>query len=251
MEGVDVHICIATDGAAGSVAEGYEEAREQLALVRAEELRKAVAILGGTLHNLGYRDSGMQGDIANQHPDAFINAEDDEAIGRVVKLLREIKPEVVLTHDETGGYFHPDHIQCWKIATQAFTMAANPQKYPDLGPPHQAKRLYYSAVPRSWTKFAARMMRLRGKDPTQIGRNKDIDLTKLGIPNEKIHTQIDIRPAWETKRAASREHASQGGGTSFMRLFPTWLQKRIFGRESFMRAFPPAPDGFKETSFFE
>lgn len=73
-EGVDVHIAIATDGAAGSVAEGYETAREQLATVRAEELKKAVNILGATLHNLGYRDSGYIGDPANQHPAAFIQA---------------------------------------------------------------------------------------------------------------------------------------------------------------------------------
>ena len=109
-EGVDVHIAIATDGAAGSVAEGYEEAREKLAAVRAVELEKAVEILGGTLHRLGYRDSGMKGDVANQHPDAFINADHFSAIGKVVKLIREIQPHVVVTHDETGGYFHPDHI---------------------------------------------------------------------------------------------------------------------------------------------
>lgn len=250
QEGVAVHIAIATDGAAGSVAEGYEEAREQLAAVRAVELDKAVAELGATLHRLGYRDSGMPNDPANQHPDAWINADDYEAIGRVVRLIRETKPDVVVTHDETGGYYHPDHIQCWKIVTPAFTAAADPEQYPEMGEPHQAQRLYYSAVAKSFFKWRIAIVRLRGEDPTQVGRNKDIDLTRLGHPSEKIHTLINIRQYWDAKIAASQHHASQGGGTTFLRYMPLWLFKILFGRESYMRAYPPVPDGYQETDFF-
>ena len=249
-EGVDVHVAIATDGAAGSVAEGYEEAREQLAAVRAVELDKAVAELGGTLHRLGYRDSGMIGDVANQHPSAWINADQDEATGQIVALIRQLKPDVVVTHDETGGYFHPDHIQCWRIVTPAFAAAADPEQYPDRGPAHQAERLYYTAVSSGLVKIRIALVRLRGEDPTQVGRNKDIDLTKIGLPSEKIHTLINIRPYWGAKIAASQHHASQGGGTTFLRYIPLWLFKLLFGRESFMRAYPPTPDRFREYDFF-
>lgn len=248
--GVDVHIAIATDGAAGSVAAGYEAAREELAAVREKELDRAVGVLGGTLHRLGYRDSGMQGDAANHHPEAFVRARESEAVGRVVALIRELKPQVVMTHDETGGYFHPDHIMCWRVVTAAFFAAGDGGAYSDVGEPHQAQRLYYTAVPERWIRFAVWVQRLRGKDPTKMGRNKDIDLTKLGIPNRKIHAAVDVRSAWEVKRRASAEHASQGGGTSSSRLLPNWLMRWVMGRELFIRAHPPVADGFREYDLF-
>lgn len=248
--GTAVHIAIATDGAAGSVAEGHEESRHNLVEVRAKELDAAVAILGGTLHRLGFRDSGMTGDPANQHPEAFINADLHEAIGRVVRLIREIRPQVVITHDETGGYFHPDHIMCWKIVTPAFHAAGDPTQYPEYGPAYQPQRLYYTAMPQRWIKIFIALMRLRRQDPTQAGRNKDIDLTKLGMPTERIHAHIDIRPVWETKQRASAEHASQGGGGAFVRLLPRWVVKQVLGRELFMRAHPPAPNGWREQELF-
>lgn len=250
-EGVEVHIAIATDGAAGSVAAGYESVRAELAAVRHEELKAAVAIIGGILHQLDYRDSGYINDPANEHPDAFIQADENEAICRVVKLIREIRPQVVITHDETGGYFHPDHIFCWKITTAAFHAAGDPQQYPDAGPaPFQPERLYYTTIPNRWIKLAIFLMRLKGQDPTRGGRNQDIDFTQIGVDPAKISTIIDIRDSWQEKRLAGTQHSSQGGGTSFSRLLPNWLQRQLFGREAFMRAHPPAPPGLRENDLF-
>lgn len=249
--GVDVHVAIATDGAAGSIDEKWQGDRSRLAEARAEELKAATNILGVTLHNLGYRDSGYIGDKANKHPDAFINADEDEAICRVVKLIREIRPQVVMTHDETGGYFHPDHIQCYKITTAAFHASGDPEKYPGVGPaPYQPKKLYYSAFSSRWTRFLVRLMRLRGQDPTRVGRNKDVDMTRLGVDPAKITTKINYRDYWDIKRAAAAEHGSQGGGTSFTRLIPEFLQKLIFANETFMLAYPPPAPGLKEKDFF-
>ncbi|MCA9972988.1 MAG: PIG-L family deacetylase [Anaerolineales bacterium] len=250
-EGVEVHIAIATDGAAGSVAEGYEAARERLAEVRAQELETAVAILGAHLHTLGYRDSGYINDPANEHPDAFINADETEAVGRVVRLIREIRPQVVITHDETGGYFHPDHIFCWQITTPAFHAAGDPAQYPDVGPaPYQPQRLYYTAFPNTWVKVFTFMMRLRGQDPKRAGRNQDIDFTQLGMPPGKIHARVPYAPYWELKQRASAAHSSQGGGTGASRLFPVWLQKRLLARDTFIRAYPPVADGYREDDLF-
>ncbi|MEM7334060.1 MAG: PIG-L deacetylase family protein [Chloroflexota bacterium] len=249
-EGVDVHICIATDGAAGSVEEGFEDARDDLVTVRAKELETAVDIIGATLHNLDYRDSGYINDPANEHPDAFIQCDETEAICKVVKLIRELKPDIVITHDETGGYFHPDHIQCWKITTPAFYAAADPEQFPELGlPPHQAERLYYSAFSNTWVKIFRGMARLRGQDPTKMGRNKDIDMTRLGMDPKKIHARIKYNPYWDIKMEASKAHASQGGG-NFARRLPAWFQKRWLATESFMREYPKVPDGFRETDLF-
>ncbi|MFQ5399551.1 MAG: PIG-L deacetylase family protein [Anaerolineae bacterium] len=249
--GVDVHIAIATDGVAGSVVEGFQGARDQLAAVRAQELAAAVTILGGTLHTLGYRDSGYIGDPANEHPSAFVQADEQEAVGRVVKLIRELRPQVVITHDETGGYFHPDHIQCWKITTAAFHAAGDPAQYPEMGPaPYQPQRLYYSVFSNRWVKFAIWMMRLRGIDPTRYGRNQDIDMTRIGVDPAQVTTFIDYKDFWERKQLAGAQHPSQGGGTSFSRLLPEWLQKRIFGKETFILAYPPLENGRRETDLF-
>ncbi|PIE79668.1 MAG: GlcNAc-PI de-N-acetylase [Chloroflexi bacterium] len=250
-EGVDVHIAIATDGVAGSVADGYEEALNELVAVRAKELDAAIEILGAKLHKLNYRDSGYINDPANKHPEAFINTDEYEAVGKVVKLIREIQPQVIVTHDETGGYFHPDHIHCWKITTAAFAAASDPQQYPEIGPaPFQPERLYFTAFPNSMVKIYTILLRLRGKDPTAQGKNKDIDFTRLGISPKKIHARIDWREYWETKLAASAQHASQGGGTSQSRAMPVWIQKRLFAKDNFIRAYPPVPDGYRERDLF-
>lgn len=250
-EGVDVHICIATDGAAGSVAEGHEDARADLVAVRTVELDKAIAILGGTLHKLNYRDSGYINDPANQHPEAFINVDTDEAVGRIVKLIRDLKPDVVVTHDETGGYFHPDHIRCWEITTKAFAVVNDANAYPEAGEPFQPSRLYFTAFSNSWLKMYTRIIRLRGGDPTAQGRNKDIDMTRLGIEKEKLHATVDYRNYWDVQVKASAAHASQGGGSGGpFRVIPKFLRKRFFAKNSFIREYPPVQDGFQEDGLF-
>jgi len=251
-EGVDVHVAIATDGAAGSIDEKWQGDRSRLAEARIDELERASKILGVQVHNLGYRDSGYISDPANEHPSAFINADKVEATGRVVKLIRTLRPQILVTHDETGGYYHPDHIQCYVITTAAYHAAADPEQYPDIGPgPFRPQRLYYSAFSNRWVKFIMAYMRLKGQDPTRAGRNRDIDFSKIGLPPEKITTTIDYRKYWDVKIAASAQHGSQGGGTSFSRMFPAWLQKRVFGYETYMRALPSLGDGVREKGFFD
>ncbi len=249
-EGVDVHIAIATDGVAGSVAEGYEDTLAALVDVRTRELNAAVDVLGGTLHTFCFRDSGYIGDPANSHPEAFINIDEAISTARVVKLIRQLQPQVVITHDETGGYFHPDHIHCCKITTAAFFAAGDPGQYRGEGTPYRAQRLYYSAFPNRMVKLYTSLMRLRGQDPTKMGRNKDIDFTKLGVPGPKLHAQIDYRRYWDKKRLASAQHASQGGGTSNSRVLPQWFQRRFLASEYFIRAYPAVPDGYRERDLF-
>jgi LmbE family N-acetylglucosaminyl deacetylase len=249
--GVDVHVAIATDGAAGSVDGRWQGDRSRLVEARDEELCLACEILGVTMHRLGYRDSGYVGDPSNLRPDAFIHADEQEAIGRVVRLIRDIRPQVVVTHDETGGYFHPDHIMCYHITTAAFHAAGDPALFPERGlEPYRPERLYYQAFSNRWVRVMTTMMRLRGQDPTRAGRNKDIDFTRLGRRPDEITTAIDYRPYWDVKRAASAAHGSQGGGAGFTRLIPEWFQKRFFARETYIRAYPPVPPGFREKSFF-
>jgi mycothiol S-conjugate amidase len=250
-EGVDVHIAIATDGVAGSVAAGYEHTLQALADVRRQELEAAVTILGGQLHMLGYRDSGYIGDPANNHPEAFINSNEKDAIGRVVALIRQYCPQVVITHDESGGYFHPDHIHCWRITTAAFHAAGDPEQYKTIGPkPYQPQRLYYTGFSNRAVKLFTFLMRLRGEDPKHAGRNKDIDFTRIGIPPPRLNARIDYRRYWEIKKAAGAQHRSQGGDMSRSRLLPESIQRRLMADETFIRAYPPVPDGYRERDLF-
>jgi mycothiol S-conjugate amidase len=250
-EGVDVHVVIATDGAAGSVDVKWAGDRSRLTEVRMEELKAAARVLGVKIHLLGYKDSGYIGDSANDDPKSFMNVDLEEATRQVIKLIRELRPLVVVTHDETGGYFHPDHIRCCQITTPAFYAAGDGQKYPEIGPaPFQPQRLYYTAFSQKWIKIIAFLMRLRGQDPSRVGRNQDIDFTKLGVPGEMITTKINYRRYWEQKRLASAEHSSQGGGTGFSRLIPIWIQKLLFAQETYMRVYPKTAGKLSEKSLF-
>lgn len=252
-EGVEVHVAICTDGAAGSVTEAFEGARGRLAEVRKQELEAAVEILGVRLHMLGFRDSGYIGDPANKDPQSFMNIDAEQAVRRVVQLMRSIRPQVVITHDETGGYFHPDHIKAHEVTVEAIHAAGDPDQYPEIGPQsYKPQRLYYTAFPDRWLRLYRVIMRLRGQDPRRMGRNQDVDFTNLGRPMSELHARINTFDAWDIKMAASAEHRSQGGGSGgFAGWMPHWLQRRLFSREYFIRGYPPAADGRRIQDLFE
>jgi LmbE family N-acetylglucosaminyl deacetylase len=167
----------------------------------------------------------------------------------LVTLIRRVQPTVVVTHDETGGYFHPDHIRCCELVTLAFHAAGGPE-FPHAGEPFQPGRLYYTAFSDRWLKVVITFMRLRRQDPTAVGRNQDIDLTRLGHRPAKLHARIDYRDYWEIKQRASAAHASQGGGVIGPGWLPQALRRYLLSRDTFIRAHPPAADGFRETDLF-
>src|SRR4051812_24957759 len=157
----DVHVTLLTCtlGEEGEVlvpelAQLAADQADQLGGYRIGELAAAMAALGVTDHRfLGgagrYRDSGMMGTPANQHPRAFWNADLEEAATHAVAVVREIRPQVLVTYDEQGGYGHPDHIQAHRVAMRAVEAAADPAFRPDLGAPWQVAKVYWTAMPRS------------------------------------------------------------------------------------------------------
>ena len=132
--------------------------------------------------------------------------------------------------------------------------AAQPERsagYPEIGPaPYQPQRLYFTGFSNRMVKVFTWLMRLRGQDPKRAGRNKDIDWTRIGIEPPRLHAHIDYRRYWDAKRTAGAAHASQGGGMARSRLLPEPLQRRYMATETFIRAYPPAPDGFREHDLF-
>lgn len=249
IDGIDVHIAIMTDGAAGAPAAGFP-AGDDLARVRAEELRAAVTRIGATVHHFKYRDSGFTGDERNHLPDAFINVDEAAPITDLVALIREIRPDVVISHDENGGYRHPDHIRCHTVTRAAFEAAGDQDQFPELGPAFAPSRLYSETTSNRLIKIGVRLMRLVGRDPTRIGVNKDVDLTGVGMDPHRITTRIDVRRGWARKRAAGACHVSQRGDVGPFRRVPVWLLSLLMPHESFIRELPPPWPGLRERSLF-
>jgi len=215
-----------------------------VAEMRTAELMRAAKILGlKDVFFLGYRDSGMPGSEDNKHPNAQVAHSVDEVAGRVVKYIRELKPDIVLTFDPIGGYKHPDHIHIQKATTLAFEKADDASFYPEAGSSYKPLALYYQVFPRSFLKWATRLMPLWGKDPRKFGRNGDIDLTDL-LEDFPIHVRLDIKPVAEIKREASAQHASQGGGGQMWRGWIGIITKVFGEREDYMRAYPPVTGDF-------
>lgn len=243
--GADVYLVCATRGEVGTVDPEHMRGFNSIAELREAELRCAAEHLGlKGVYFLGYRDSGMPGSPDNQHPDAQVFHSVDEVAGRVVRYIREFKPDVVLTFDPIGGYRHPDHIHIHNATVLAFEKAADASFHPEAGSPFKPRALYFHTIPRGLFKFGVRLLRLFGKDPHKWGRNGDIDLVSLAEVDFPVHARIDYRAVAERKEEASKCHASQGGGQ--MRTGLLGMFFRIFGNsETFMRAYPPMPEGAK------
>ena len=244
-KGYDTYLICATRGEVGTVDEEHLNGFKDIAELRTDELMRAAKHLGlKDVFFLGYRDSGMPGTEENKHPQAQINHPIDEVAGHVVKYIRELKPDIVLTFDPIGGYKHPDHIHIHKATLLAFEKADDASFHPEAGLPFKPRALYYQVSPRWFLKGMTRLLALTGKDPTKWGRNGDINLKELAEIEFPVHVRVDIRSVSEVKRQAGAQHASQGGVG--MRRGLMGFVTRVFGeKEDYMRAYPPVNGRFR------
>ena len=250
-KGHDAYYVCATGGESGTVDEEHLRGFKDTAELRKDELMRAAKILGlKDVFLLGYRDSGMPNSEANKHADAQINHSIDEVAGKVVKYIRELKPDVVITHDPIGGYKHPDHIHIHRATVLAFEKSDDAAFHPDAGSPFKPRALYYHIFPRGILRWAVRLMPLFGEDPTKFGRNRDVNLRELAEVDFPVHVRVDTRAVAEIKREAGAQHASQVGGVRRGRL---GLLAKLFGeREEFMQAYPAiGPKSRRKTDLFE
>ncbi len=254
QKGYNTYYVCATRGEAGTVDEEHLKGFKDTAEMRTDELMRAAKELGlKDVFFLGYRDSGMPGSDDNKNPDAQINHSIDEVAARVVKYIRELKPEVVLTFDPIGGYKHPDHIHIHKATVLAFEKADDASFHPEAGAPFKPQALYFQVFPKGLLKAAVRLMPLFGKDPTKFGRNGDINIKELAEVTFPIHVRLNTRSVSEIKSRASACHASQGGMQ--MRRGLMGFVTKLFGeREDYMQAYPLVAEGEKfkrKTDLFE
>lgn len=247
-QGVHVTLVCATRGEVGEIADPSLATPETLGAVREDELRCAARTMGiAEVIFLGYRDSGMAGSADNAHPRAYINAADEEVVGRLVEIIRRVRPHVVVTFEPNGGYGHPDHIAAHRHATAAFHAAADPARFPAAGPIWQADRLFYTAIPRSFfRKMRAEMVRL-GLDADRFPRLED---DTLGWPDEAVNVTIDVSSTVEAKWSALQCHRTQFGPGNLFRQLPEAIVKRLMSEEHFALVWPAPPAGLRLLDLF-
>ncbi len=236
--GVETHLICATRGEAGEIDPNFPCETADIADCRENELSCAANLLGlKTVHFLNYRDSGMPGAPDNAHPDALINQPADKVAADITHLIRQFKPQVVLTFDPIGGYRHPDHIAIHQATLAAFHAAGDPNRYPDGLAGFKPERLYYHTISRTFIRLGVFVIRLSGKDPSKWGRNGDIDLASIAAVTFPTHVRINYRPVTKLRDQASACHASQGG-TQMTKGVMHWLRWLVGSSETFMQAHP-------------
>src|SRR5437588_12518761 len=196
--GIEPGLVYATRGEVGEISDPALATPENLGEVREGEMRAAAEELG--VHNLwflGYRDSGMAGTPENQDPRSLAQASAAEVVGKLVAIIRQFRPQVMVTFDETGGYGHPDHIAIYRYTTSAFYAAADAVQYPEHGPAHLVSKLYYSAFPRSAMRKMGEWM--RANNPQVEEWVTKLDPEKLGLSDEQIDVRLDVEEFAEAK----------------------------------------------------
>jgi len=183
-----------------------EEEKVKVAELRPGELAASAAAIGfDEVVMLGYRDSGMADSPPNEHPDSFHQADLDEAVGRLVGIVRRVRPQVLLTYnDDQTGYPHPDHLKVHDISVLAFERAGDPDWYPELGAPFQPSKLYYSAWSRRRMVAVHEALLARdGKAPFDDAWFERPDM------DHRITTRIEIADFQHARSDALRAHATQ------------------------------------------
>jgi N-acetyl-1-D-myo-inositol-2-amino-2-deoxy-alpha-D-glucopyranoside deacetylase len=207
---------------------------------RIGELAEACAALGVKDHRfLGgaghYRDSGMMGAPSNEDPDCFWQASVSQAAGKLVQIVREIRPQVIVTYDDNGAYGHPDHIQAHRVAWRAFEMAGF------------VDRFYATAFPLS---VLEKSIKQPGGPFEGVEKIEDLG---FGTPDDQVTTEIDGRAHLAAKLAALRAHRTQIAVDAPFFALSNNISQEAFGTEYYTlvageRA-PLGPDG-RETDLF-
>jgi mycothiol S-conjugate amidase len=257
-EGVRAVLVTCTGGEAGDILNeeaDSEEARTDLHAVRMRELEDSVRIIGyHRLYLLGYRDSGMPDTEHNAHPENFANADLDEAVGRLVEIIRTERPQVLIGYPDgrDGGYGHPDHIRVHDITVLAFDRAGDPDWYPELGAPWQPLKLYTSGG------FSRDRIVKMHEYFTSRGEESPFAQWVERLPADRpdtTTTRIDIGDYIHIGREALLAHRTQVAPTGFFFRVPHEVAREIHPYEDFVleRSLveSAAAEGEYETDLFE
>ena len=257
-EGAHVTLVTCTLGEEGEIlvpelAHLASDREDALGQYRIGELDAACAALGVEDHRfLGgpgrWRDSGMEGTPQNERPDVFWNADIDEATKALVEVMREVKPQVVITYDENGAYGHPDHIQAHRVTVAAFERSGDPSYQPSLGAPWQPTKLYYTALPKSMVQAGIDLLKETG-DTNFFGVDSADELP-FAVADELVDAEIDARDFLDQKVGAMRAHATQIAVDGPFFALSNNIGQKAMGIEYFIQARPGRSGGERETDLF-
>ena len=230
-EGVTTVVVTCTAGEEGENLAGIDLGDVPLVEHRRRELADAIAILGVTRHHqLGYRDSGMVGTPANDHPDCFHRADLDEAARRLAAIIRAERPDAVVSDDADGTYGHPDHIKAHHVTVRAVALAADPGADVE-GAPHTVAHRYVHTFSRGRLVAAHAALRAQGL-ASPFGDDEEPE--PFGVDDAMVTTRVDVGAHVTTKLAAMRAHASQIGADSFFMNVPDAMVGAFLGIEEFI-----------------
>lgn len=213
------------------------------------ELANAMAALGVTDHRfLGhagkYRDSGMMGTPDNDDPTCFWRADLLAASADLVAVIREVRPQVLVTYDDFGGYGHPDHIQAHRVAMYAASLAAAPSYRPDLGDAWEIAKIYWTAFPKSFVREGIEALKAAGD--TSDFTAMDPDDLPFACDDELVTTVVEAEDFGEHKMAAMRAHVTQISVEDGFFALSNNLGSRAMGVE-FYRLVKGAPAGDRDA----
>jgi N-acetyl-1-D-myo-inositol-2-amino-2-deoxy-alpha-D-glucopyranoside deacetylase len=223
-DGHRVVLVTGTRGEAGEIYNMDEEAtRPRLGEVRTKELEAATRLLGvDRLVFLDYRDSGMVGTPENDDLRSFHQAPLSEAAARLAAILREERPDVVVTYDADGTYGHPDHIKAHLVTNAGLDLLEKEGWRP--------RKLYYTAIPRSlMEKFMEQL-------PEEARQRQNGDMRIPGTPDELVTTRIDVSDNVDRKREAFAAHVTQNDPNSWFTTMADQLYRLAFGTEYYRLA---------------
>ena len=249
--GVRAVLVTCTGGEEGDIlnpAMDRPEVRADLAAVRLRELEAASALIGyDEVILLGYRDSGMPDSEANARPEAFANADLDEAVARLVEIIRRECPQVILTYgDDQQGYPHPDHLRVHDISVPAFELAGDGSYRPDLGEPFTPLKMYYSV----WSR--ARIAATHEKF-LELGLESPFSDDWFTRPSqdERVTTSIDIGPWFDVRLEALLAHATQvDPDSAFWFGLPREIARSVHPYEDYILAHSRVATSVPETDLF-
>lgn len=250
-QGVRAVLVTCTGGEEGDIlnpAMDRPEIRADLAAVRLRELETAAALIGyDDVVLLGYRDSGMPDSEANARPDAFANADLDEAVARLVEIIRREQPQVILTYgDDQQGYPHPDHLRVHDISLPAFDLAGDATYRPDLGDPFTPLKMYYSMWSRARVEAThAKFIELGLESPFSD------DWFTRPSQDDRVTTSIDIGPWFDIRLESLLAHATQvDPDSAFWFGLPRDIARSVHPFEDYILARTRVETRLPETDLF-
>jgi mycothiol S-conjugate amidase len=251
-QGVRVMVATCTGGELGDILNPRMDTPENLANIvelRRAEMDRARDILGIEQVWLGFHDSGLpQGDPLPPLPAGCFALQDvDEAAGRLVKVIRDFRPQVVTTYDENGGYPHPDHIQCHRITMAAVEAAADPRRWPEHGEPWQVLKLYYHmGMHRRRFETLDRIMHEHGLESPYRERLRMPDDRRA----ERLTTFVQCAEYFHVRDEALRAHATQVDPDGFWFAVPLEIQKLGWPTEDYQLVRSMVPVELPEDDLF-